>query len=418
MFRWHISDDELLTLEHATESPLAKLRAHAHLKACRQCRARQGALESLARNWLDRRDRELSSFPVDAEEARRRFLLRVSESKHSSSPVRPLRLTLITAAMCAAVAAGVGVWTKVRTPAVVPLPIVPAHTATKAPAAPVPKNIESPRHPARKLPRRIAAPASKPPVLETEIAILWILHREGICARGSVEVSRASSGGLLVRGVLESPEERNNLESQLHEAAAGAPLELDLQVAGEAIPTPAAPAVSQPATTVVASKHLLPGEELVRAYLVTQGTPASRLETEVNRITNQSMRISGDLWAQSWALRRLEEQFSSEDLAALPPFSRGQLNRMAADHLAILTGKLEEIRSVLGGAIGIAGAGDSSAGLQEVSKLAASVEDCFAGSADRGMSVSECRSKLRDLLAASSAAIQHCRARAELAVVP
>jgi hypothetical protein len=109
----------------------------------------------------------------------------------------------------------------------------------------------------------------------------------------------------------------------------------------------------------------------------------------------------------------LEEQFSAEHLA---PFSRNQLNRMIADHLAALTSKLEEIRSVLGGPIGITPGmierHDSSDGLREVSKFAASVQDCFAGSG-----VSECRSSLRDLFVESSAAIERRRARAELAVI-
>jgi hypothetical protein len=195
-------------------------------------------------------------------------------------------------------------------------------------------------------------------------------------------------------------------------------VQIDLHVAGE-MSSATVPTVSEPATTVMASRRLLPGEELVRAYLVSQKTPPERLEAEVNRMAIQSVRISGDLWAQSWALRRLEEQFSGEYLA---PFSRNQLNRMIADHLAALTSKLEEIRSLLGGAIGTATSsmmeeGDSSDGLQEVSKFAASVQDCFAGSADRGIGVSECRSKLHNLLIESSATIQHRRARAELAVI-
>jgi hypothetical protein len=271
--------------------------------------------------------------------------------------------------------------------------------------------VRPPASPAR------ALSLEKPPVLDTEIAILSIVHREGICLRGSVEVLRDPEGKLLVRGVLESLEERSALESQIRTIIPGVPVSLDLHVVGEIISTTVPESVA--VDKVVAPNRLPPGQELVRAYLVTEAIPAGRLDAEVNRIANESVRLSSALWAEAWALRRLERQFSASDLAALRPVSRGDFHQMAANHLSALTTKLEEIRSLLGGAV--AGSrpppreAASSHGLQEVSQFASSIQDCFANVAEPALGVSSCRSKLHDLLDQSSAALALLRSRADLA---
>jgi hypothetical protein len=394
----HLSDDELLDLEHGHPSAWLRVRLRAHLIGCSRCRVRKAALEALHERWLNRQSEDLDISPLRVEEARERFLSRVTRTPPRLRFVRP---ALAAASVCIAVAAGVGVWKEVRKPPPSPARLHPAHAKPKVSVAPAIRST-----PKRVLPSKLAleTPAAPPapPTAATEVAILSILHEKKICQRGSVELTRTPSGGLLLHGVLESAEEKAELESQATLAAYAEPLRLDLHVPGEAAPVASAEA----APTVITSRQTPPGQEMIRAF-VTASDP------EINRISNAVVQLAGSLSAQSWALRRLDARFSPQDLAALPPLSRDRFNQMRDDHLALLNSQLHELKALLAPIIGTEiappGLTVASDGLQDVSDFAALLEDYFAGTtphpAPLQAQLAQARLNLQNLLARSQTAI-------------
>jgi hypothetical protein len=389
----HLSDDKLLDLEHGHPSAWLRVRLCAHLMGCSRCRVRKAGLEALHQRWLNRQSEDLDISPIRVAEARERFLSRVT---HTPPRLRFARLALAAASVCIAVTAGVGVWKEVRKPP--PPSLAKPHPALAKPKVTVAPAIRA--TPTRTKPPQTHAlpPAPPPPTASTEVAILWILHEKKICQRGSVELTRTPSGGLLLHGVLESAEEKTELESRATLASYGEPLRLDLHVPGDASPSASAEA----APTVINSRQAPPGQEMIRAFVTTS-------DPEINRISNAVVQLAGSLSAQSWALRRLDARFSAQDLAALPPLSRDRFNQMRADHLALLTTQLHELQALLAPVIGTetarSGQSVASEGLQDVSNFAALLEDYFAGSTPHPAPTIEARLNLQNLLAKSQAAI-------------
>jgi hypothetical protein len=390
----HVSDDELLDLKHGPPSAWLRVRLRAHLMGCSRCRVRRAGLEALHQRWLNRQSEDLDISPLRIAEARERFLSRVT---HAPSRLGFARLALAAASACIAVAAGVGVWKEVRKPP-------PSSLAKPKPALAKPKVTVAPAirsTPTRIIPSKthVEPPAAPPPTTaSTEVAILWILHEKKICQRGSVELTRTPSGGLLLHGVLESAEEKTELESQATVASNGEPLRLDLHVPGDAAPA----ASAETAPTIITFRQAPPGQEMIRAFVTTS-------DPEINRISNAVVQLAGSLSAQSWALRRLDARFSPQDLAALPPLSRDRFNQMRADHLILLTTQLHELQTLLAPVIGtetaLPGQSVASEGLQDVSNFAALLEDYFAGSTPHPAPTIEARLNLQNLLAKSQAAI-------------
>lgn len=419
MFRSHVSDDELLDWRHGAASQWKSLRVRFHLRQCGVCRSREMELDRLPHRWLEELH-DITAVPqVNAEAARERFLFRVSEAGRAPlsgvSPVRPMRLSVGAIVAVCAVAAGVGVWTKIQsggTRSAIPVPVLLKPMAKAMPERATNAKPEATIE--RPLIRTLtAAKEPAPSIDDSEIAIYWILHQQRICLRGSVEISRTASNDLSVRGVLESPEERDELESQIRQATRGVPIEVSLAVAGDA---------SQPATVLPAHGHdeaatSAPttrrppfGEELIRSHLRNQGTPQERLDAEVNRILNAVVRLSGNLWAESWALRRLDDRFPPAQLRALQLRSRNLFDRMSQDHISALARQFADLQSMLQPMIAdvsdLDGDRPESSQIEDISRFASLVEEDFAGSLRQSQPAADEGRKLHALLEKSAEAIR------------
>jgi hypothetical protein len=396
------SDERLLRLSHGEPGWLERLAIRFHLTRCAVCRQRQAQLESLA-NRLRPAVPEILLTPARIEQARQRFYARAAAVL--PEPARHRRPGLRAAAAMAAslscmLAAGLGIWHYQRSAPPAP-PTPRATTPVQTPAAPpmqlppaIPHQVAVVRPPAvMEIPRRPPAPSA-----DTEVALLRVLHDQGLCRQGSVELVRGPDSVLTVRGVVNSAADGESLRALLEKAAEGQPLAVELRYPDEV--APAAPAAAIPPVKTAAQPV---GSDLLREYLKDQNLePRERLR-ESNRIANEAVRLAGTMAMEAWALRRLEDAVRSLASAASSPASTASLREMRAAHLAALGQALAAEQDLLLPIVGEGTAGSSD--LAAVTRLSDLVQDTFAAAADGKQSTAEARAALREALAAARPAL-------------
>jgi hypothetical protein len=239
MSRIHFNDEELLSVAHG-ELPFARhLLRKIHLFSCSRCRSRAAELTNLARCWQYARDAGIEISPDRVQAARQDFFSRVQQHSSPSLPLLPPRwkvgaLGFIAASLCCVLAAGVlQTWHPVSPKA--PEPIAAASATRKRAAPPFVQLERRPIAKARPLTRPLTV-VPQPALIDpknAQIAMLWALHELSICIRGSVEVARTASGGLVARGVIDSPEQEAILTSKFRSVCRTLPLALELRTPSE-----------------------------------------------------------------------------------------------------------------------------------------------------------------------------------------
>ncbi len=185
---------------------------------------------------------------------------------------------------------------------------------------------------------------TSPSFEDLEVSAIYALHGMHACLGEPIEVVR-ETGELVVRGVAESPERRDQLVAGLSVLGARAPVRLDIRTvaeeAGDAatsayIPVQSAPSLSAP---VAAIAERLPIEDRLVQYFSEH--PGAALDAGLGpdaghaavALANQAVTASRMLSSDAWAVRRLAERYGNGRSAGLSGHSRQLLLSMIRDHL-------------------------------------------------------------------------------------
>jgi hypothetical protein len=234
---------------------------------------------------------------------------------------------------------------------------------------------------------------------ETELNLLWVIHEQGLCRSGSVDVAAGPGGAFTVRGVVDTTEQLQALQALLNEEVRGL-FALDVHTADDVV----ANAASVPGLELqrpLSAARPAPGEALILAWLKTRNIAGQQAIRESNRIATQAVSLANEAWMESWALRRLVERFGPEDRQALRLTSQARLAEMTQLHLNALEKAVAQERElllpILGGDDAASSATDSR--LADTARLCRMIQDAFAsgGTADAADFAT-----LRDLLTATS----------------
>lgn len=198
-------------------------------------------------------------------------------------------------------------------------------------------------------------PPSEIELLEAETQALYALHRMGACTGEPVEVSREPGGGVIVRGLVETAERKEELDAALSDIGLVA---IKIQTPEEALATsnaPASPAEeSAPpeetppfriGLTKAVKADKIPIEPQLRAHfnrlrsaspLSGQQSEAASAETDeaITALSNQSVSLSEAALMEAWALRRLAEAYPRAKVDQLSPRGKLLLETMLTEHLA------------------------------------------------------------------------------------
>jgi hypothetical protein len=173
--------------------------------------------------------------------------------------------------------------------------------------------------------------------IESEIQALYALHQVRACLGDDVQVTRSVAGQVIVRGVVETQQRKEQLQAVL-QPVHGVKVQIETIAESQSAAVPAAPAstVELPGKVSIAERHAAPIQDALKGRL------------SANRIVALSYRavsLSEDWVAEAWALRHLAEAVSAEDLANLTKSSQEMLAEMVRDHTASLRAKVSECRT-------------------------------------------------------------------------
>jgi hypothetical protein len=177
----------------------------------------------------------------------------------------------------------------------------------------------------------------------------------GACTGEPVEVGREAGAGVIVHGLVETSERKEQLEAALHNIAL---VEVKIQTPEEALETTGAP--TSPAEesvppedapplriglTQAVKPDKIPIEPQLRAYfnrlrstspLGGQRAETASTETDeaITALSNQSISLSEAALMEAWALRRLAEAYPRAKVDQLSPRGKLLLETMLTEHLA------------------------------------------------------------------------------------
>src|SRR5207253_6291200 len=104
-------------------------------------------------------------------------------------------------------------------------------------------------------------------------------------------------------------------------------VKVDVQTVSEALRRQSQPRQSAGQVTVQppeSTANTVPVEDELRRYLAAKGLKGAQIDDEVRRFSNRMLDQSREAMAHAWALKRLADRFSSEQLAALDTDARNK----------------------------------------------------------------------------------------------
>ncbi|MGI8783662.1 MAG: zf-HC2 domain-containing protein [Acidobacteriota bacterium] len=225
----------------------------------------------------------------------------------------------------------------------------PPATVLPAPSAARPRMAASPSP----LPKAMPAESA---LKDAQVAALYALHQVQADLGEQIEIVRDPAGQMVVRGLVETPERRQ----QVTEALQGIPLvAAQIQTVEEAArqasvtqSSPAAQAdpVSEPAISATPDTNAFE-QRLARYFAEREPSPKSNdprnVDLKIAQLSNDVVSESSIAMWEAWALRRLVERFAAEKENEFSPTARRRIEEMMTNHLTRLKTQSRNLRARL-----------------------------------------------------------------------
>ncbi len=205
--------------------------------------------------------------------------------------------------------------------------------------------------------------------LAIEIQAHYVLHQLKACLGKPIHVNRGSAGRLRVSGLVDTEEERNELQTALSTVPG---VTVAVQTVAEAVraasqPSPSGiqrqaglPPMTRENEGVTVRTGRMPLQQQLQQFFsrgsnqlpVAGGGEEEEVgkrtaEDPVARLSNGAVTLSRNVMAEAWALRRLAERYREHDIDRLPRYSRLLLQNMLQDHLSSVRLGIEKARQLL-----------------------------------------------------------------------
>lgn len=184
---------------------------------------------------------------------------------------------------------------------------------------------------------------------ELEIEVLSLLETASADLGEQLTVERARGGPLQLEGIVETTERRDEILRALSPVLRNPAVRLHVTTAAEALGQQARrPAPSQPlrADEVAPPDNKPALDSDLRAFF-SRMVPAGQLESEISRFANRVFSDERDALQHAWAIKRLVDRFSQEELAQMDAKSRAKWLIMINRHAQSFEQHTAAVRSAL-----------------------------------------------------------------------
>jgi hypothetical protein len=199
---------------------------------------------------------------------------------------------------------------------------------------------------------RSTPPATATPELEVEI--LNLLNEAGADLGEQVDVTRTTDGAISVQGMVETTERKHQILDALKPVEKNPAVRVQILTINEALEEHAVESATNgriiferadPAITTI------PVDAKLRTYFSKVGAlTRQQLDTKINRFANQILDRSFFIVQHAWAIKRLSERFTPEQLQKLEPPAHDKWLTMVRNHSRALKDEValmqEELRPI------------------------------------------------------------------------
>jgi Putative zinc-finger len=193
-------------------------------------------------------------------------------------------------------------------------------TPIASPQAPLPKEMQPAHALAAKSQPLMVAPVA---TVELEVEALRLLNLARADLGEQIEVKRTTDGILQVSGIVETEQRKTEIIKALDPIASNPAVKIEVQTVAEALagetPNRATPFLSS--RQVEVASNAMAAEPELRAYFAGKGGDTDQA---IRQYAARMVSLSGQGMDHLWALKRLLNQFSADQLRALPPESRAK----------------------------------------------------------------------------------------------
>jgi len=202
---------------------------------------------------------------------------------------------------------------------------------------------------------RVISPSPRLPIFpsptvattELEIEVLRLLNQARADLGEQVSVTRAAPGALRIAGVVETEQRKQELLRALAPITQNPAVKIEISAEAEAqkqisqTHTSSAPLIIQ---QVEPADEKLPVYPELRRYFSGRGWPEAQLEREIRRLATRVLNRSQQALVHSWAMRRLVNRFSSDELRHLAPEARAKWLALIAGHAGSFQSEIQALR--------------------------------------------------------------------------
>ncbi|HLA12937.1 MAG TPA: sigma-70 family RNA polymerase sigma factor [Pyrinomonadaceae bacterium] len=195
---------------------------------------------------------------------------------------------------------------------------------------------------------------------DLEVEVLRLLNSAGADLGEQVSVTRTSEGELKIQGLVETDQRKTEILRALASVAKNPAVKIDVSTFGEALARQKQARGSKGAagSGTTSAERIEAAGDVFPAYADLRGRFS---DEEARRYATAMVNRSHEAMRRAWALKRLLQQFSAEDLRTLSPEARAKWLGLIRTHAGAFGRETAQLRQQLAPIFFPGGAGDDGA---------------------------------------------------------
>lgn len=222
-------------------------------------------------------------------------------------------------------------------------------------------------------------PARSPATADLEVEALQLLNQVGADLGEQINVKRTSEGTLQITGIVETEQRKTEILNALAPLTSNPAVRIEIQTVAEAVAKQSHTPTPSPSTRAVEIEgNTMAAEPELRAYFAREGGDT---EAAVRRFAARMVGLSNQGMDHLWAMKRLLNQLSPEELRSLTPEARakwlGLIRAHARSYQQRTQSLRRELQPIFFPSQSTAGGSAEGAGIVDTNELARFVEQLF-----------------------------------------
>lgn len=183
---------------------------------------------------------------------------------------------------------------------------------------------------------------------ELEVDVLEKLNRVNAFSGEQLSLTRTPENRLLVSGVVETSERKNEILRSLGELAKNPAVKIDVSTVAEAQKRQTSARTGNlTVQDVQVSENTIPVDAELRSYLSRKGLSGEQLEHEIEQLSRRVLAHSTRARSHALALKQIAERFSPADLETMDQSSLIRWRALIKEHAQFFRRELEQVRQEL-----------------------------------------------------------------------